>query len=202
MLRPSSAARLLVGALVTGIGVALNARSEIGFGALYVLQEGLERMTGHGFAVTTVVVGMVMVLAANLLGVRPGPGTVGGVVLVGAFGDLAMAVAPAIPGATARAVALLVSPVVMTLGATLMVTARAGVEPINALMFAIHRHVSASLPTVRLVMEVAMAGVGWLLGGTVGVGCVVISLTVGPLMQVWLRVWGQLPPAPAVPAEP
>lgn len=182
------AARLVGGAVVFGLGVALDARSELGLGSLHVLQEGLGVVTGLGFSATTVLVGLAMVLVACRLGVRPGPGTVAGVFLVGAIGDIAIAVLPLIEGTASRLVALALSPVIMTLGATIMITARAGIEPVNALMFAVHRHVPWSLTSVRLAMEVAMAGGGWLLGGRVGLGCVVISLSVGPLMQCWLEV--------------
>ena len=37
---------------------------------------------------------------------------------------------------------------------------------------------------VRTSIEVLVLGVGWLLGGTVGVGTLLYALTIGPIMHV------------------
>jgi uncharacterized membrane protein YczE len=39
---------------------------------------------------------------------------------------------------------------------------------------------------VRTAIELTVLGVGWLLGGTVGVGTVLYALAIGPLMQAFL----------------
>jgi uncharacterized membrane protein YczE len=46
---------------------------------------------------------------------------------------------------------------------------------------------------VRTGIEVTVLVLGWLLGGTIGVGTVVLALSVGPLVQLFLG-WFTLPP--------
>jgi hypothetical protein len=41
---------------------------------------------------------------------------------------------------------------------------------------------------VRTIIEVTVLAVGWLLGGTVGIGTVVYALGIGPLVQLFVRV--------------
>jgi uncharacterized membrane protein YczE len=43
---------------------------------------------------------------------------------------------------------------------------------------------------VRTALEVAVLTVGWLLGGSVGIGTVVFALTIGPNVQHFLRLLG------------
>jgi uncharacterized membrane protein YczE len=51
---------------------------------------------------------------------------------------------------------------------------------------------------VRTSLEVAVLSVGWLLGGTVGIGTVVYALAIGPLAHVFIPVFGRL----TTPREP
>lgn len=41
---------------------------------------------------------------------------------------------------------------------------------------------------VRSVIEVVVLTIGWILGGTVGLGTVLIAVVMGPLVQLFLRV--------------
>lgn len=186
----SRAARVLTGATVASIGIALNGYSAFGWGALFVLQEGVTETTGVPFGGSVVAVGVAMFVVATALGERPGPGTLGTIVLIGIFSDGFGRAVPADGPVLLRSLALAVSPLVMSLGSTISYSARLGIEPLGSLMFAVHRHVPLSLRTVRLLLEAAMALVGWVLGGVVGVGCVVIGLAIGPCVQGWLRVLG------------
>jgi hypothetical protein len=43
-----------------------------------------------------------------------------------------------------------------------------------------------SIARARLVIEVSVLGVGWLLGGTVGIGTVAFAFGIGPIVQVAL----------------
>ncbi|ORB32435.1 hypothetical protein BST38_01740 [Mycolicibacterium parafortuitum] len=45
-----------------------------------------------------------------------------------------------------------------------------------------------SVRLVRTTIEVAVLTVGWLLGGTVGVGTVVYAFGIGPLVQLFVRL--------------
>ena len=53
-----------------------------------------------------------------------------------------------------------------------------------------------SIRLVRTAIEVSVLGIGWLLGGVVGVGTIVYALAIGPLLHVLLpRVQVGAPPA-------
>ncbi|WP_010468153.1 hypothetical protein [Streptomyces sudanensis] len=59
-----------------------------------------------------------------------------------------------------------------------------------------------SLRLVRTVMEVAVLAIGWLLGGTVGVGTVLYALAVGPVTQLCLPRFTRTGPADRAGARP
>ena len=67
-------------------------------------------------------------------------------------------------------------------------------------MTGLARRTGWSVRVSRTLIEVVVLGVGWLLGGSVGVGTVVYALAIGPLVQLLLprfMVPASLPPAEA-----
>jgi uncharacterized membrane protein YczE len=71
-------------------------------------------------------------------------------------------------------------------------------------MTGLARRTGWSVRVSRTLIEVVVLGIGWLLGGSVGVGTVVYALAIGPLVQLllpWFMVPAALPPEGS-PLEP
>ena len=82
---------------------------------------------------------------------------------------------------------------------------RLGPGPRDGLMTGIvSRFPDRSVRLVRTGIELSVLGVGALLGGTVGIGTLAYALTIGPLAQVFLRLFtiGQAPPRPVAGVAP
>jgi len=84
----------------------------------------------------------------------------------------------------------------MMLGAVLLnafstvlyVGAGLGPGPRDGLMTGLVVRTGLSVRLVRTAIEATVLGVGWLLGGTAGVGTVVYAFGIGPLVQLILRI--------------
>jgi uncharacterized membrane protein YczE len=57
-------------------------------------------------------------------------------------------------------------------------------------MLALSVRTRLSVGLIRGLLEVTVLGVGWLLGGVVGVGTVLFALGIGPAVQLAFRVLG------------
>ena len=68
----------------------------------------------------------------------------------------------------------------------LYLAADLGPGPRDGLMTGIHHRFGWSIARARLVIEVSVLGVGWLLGGTVGIGTLAFAFGIGPIVQVAL----------------
>ena len=64
-----------------------------------------------------------------------------------------------------------------------------GPGPRDGLMTGLARRTGRSIRLVRTGIEVTVLAVGWLLGGTVGVGTVAYALAIGPLAQIFLPIF-------------
>ena len=56
-------------------------------------------------------------------------------------------------------------------------------------MTGLHLRFGWSIRRARTAIELSVLLVGWLMGGTVGLGTVVFALGIGPLVQLALRVF-------------
>ncbi|MFG1713105.1 YitT family protein [Micromonospora sp. NPDC049203] len=190
-------AQLYAGLVLYGLSMALMIRSELGLDPWDVFHQGLARQTGLSFGTVTIAVGALVLVLWIPLRQRPGLGTVSNVVVIGLVVDAALAVLPAGDGLPAR-VALLVAGIVANGAATgLYLGTGLGPGPRDGLMTGfVARHPRFSVRLVRTVIEVTVLALGWLLGGTVGLGTVAYALTIGSLAQFFIPVFA-LPPRPA-----
>ena len=81
----------------------------------------------------------------------------------------------------------------------LYIGSQLGPGPRDGLMTGFARRTGLSIRLVRTTIEVVVLGVGWLLGGPVGLGTVLYAVSIGPLVQFFLpRLTVELTPAPVV----
>ncbi|MGA5699552.1 membrane protein YczE [Peterkaempfera bronchialis] len=179
--------QLYIGLVLYGASAGLQVRSALGLDPWDAFHQGVALHTGWSIGMVSCVVGAAVLLFWIPLRQRPGLGTVSNVVLVGTSMDAALWVVPE-PASLPLRVVLLAAAVVLNGAATgLYIGAGYGPGPRDGLMTGLHRRTGRSIRLVRTCIEVTVLAVGWLLGGTVGVGTVVYALAIGPVAQVFLR---------------
>ncbi len=116
----------------------------------------------------------------------PGFGTIANSVLVGLAANAALA-ALTEPAHLWERVLLMVGGVLLNALATaLYIGSQFGPGPRDGLMTGLHRRTGVSIRLVRTCLEVSVVLVGFVLGGTFGIGTVLYALAIGPLVQVML----------------
>ncbi|MFD8308999.1 YitT family protein [Streptomyces sp. NPDC059690] len=181
--------QLYAGLTLYGTSSALLVRSGLGLEPWGVLHQGLARLTGLTIGVVSIIVGAAVLLLWIPLRQRPGLGTVSNVFLIGIAMDGTLVVFPDVRSLAVR-LPLLVAGIVLNGVATgLYISARFGPGPRDGLMTGLHRRTGRSIRLMRTVIEVAVVATGFALGGTVGVGTLLYALSIGPLAQLFLRVF-------------
>jgi uncharacterized membrane protein YczE len=170
----------LLGALVLlGFAVALTITADLGLAPWDVLHQGISRHTGVPIGTVGILVGLVILLAWIPLRERVGLGTVLNVLILGATIDLSLALLPDGGSTTVRWAQLCVGTFLFGPGIALYLSCDLGPGPRDGVMTALVRR-GMSLRVIRTAMEVTVLVAGYALGGTVGVGTVLIALTIGP----------------------
>lgn len=184
-------AALLIGLIGYGFSMAVMVRSGLGLDPWDVFHQGLANRTGMTIGIATAVVGVAVLLAWIPLRNRPGIGTVANVVVIAITVDAALAFLPEPTGLPVR-VAMMVGAVLLNAVSTVLyIGAGLGPGPRDGLMTGLVARTGLSVRLVRTSIEATVLAVGWLLGGTVGIGTVVYAFGIGPLVQLTLRVTPQ-----------
>ncbi|GAA4036327.1 hypothetical protein [Streptomyces shaanxiensis] len=186
--------QLYVGLALYGASAALLVEAGLGLEPWGVLHQGLAERTGLTIGVVSIVVGAVVLLLWIPLRQRPGLGTVSNVFVVGVAMDGTLALLPEAHSLAVRIPLLLAGIVLNGVATGLYIAARFGPGPRDGLMTGLHRRTGRSIRLMRTAVEIAVVVTGFALGGTVGVGTVLYALSIGPLAQLFLRVFA-LPPA-------
>jgi uncharacterized membrane protein YczE len=181
--------QLYGGLALYGASSALLVRSGLGLEPWNVLHQGLAERTGLSMGVVLTIVGALVLLLWIPLRQRPGLGTVSNVLVIGAAMDATLAVLPDVHGLAPRVLAMAGGIVLNGAATGLYIAARFGPGPRDGLMTGLNRRTGMSVRLVRTVLEITVVATGFLLGGTVGIGTLLYAVTIGPLAQVFLRVF-------------
>jgi uncharacterized membrane protein YczE len=188
-------AQLYVGLVLYGISSSLLVLANLGLDPWDVFHQGLSRTFGLAIGTWAIIVGVVVLLFWIPLRQRPGIGTVSNVILVGLTMDVVLGHVHA-PHAMAARIACLVFGVLLNGVATgAYIGAGLGPGPRDGLMTGLAAR-GHSIRVVRTALEVTVLVIGWLLGGTVGVGTLVYALSIGPLAHVFIPLFARGRPTP------
>lgn len=192
--KPRRIAQLLVGLVGYGSAVMLLVLSGLGAASWSVLSEGLARSFNLTFGWATNAVAVVVLLTWIPMRELPGLGTVLNVAVIGFAADATALLIPE-PRTLGMRVAYLVTAVVaVAFFDALYLGAQFGSGPRDGLMTGLVRLTGRSVAVVRTGIEIVVAAAGWVLGGTVGLGTVLVALVMGPLVGLFLpRVAVRLP---------
>jgi uncharacterized membrane protein YczE len=190
-------ALLLAGLALYGWSLALLVVADLGVSPWDVFHQGVARQLDVRLGLVLIATSFVVLLAWIPIRERPGIGTIANAVLVGVAVDIALRVLPDVEAWASRFAFLAAGVVLNGVATGMYIGAGLGPGPRDGLMTGIARR-GHSIRVVRTSLEVGVLSVGWLLGGTVGIGTVVYALAIGPLAHVFIPVFGRL----TTPREP
>jgi uncharacterized membrane protein YczE len=192
---PRRLLQLYVGLALYGLSIALLARSALGLMPWSVLDQGIARTTGISLGASSILVGVVVLLAWLPLRQRPGLGTVSNVLVIGLALDASLAVLPEVSSWPLRALLVVAGTGLNAVATAAYIGVRLGPGPRDGLMTGLVRRTGGSVRVVRTAIEVVVVLAGVALGGTLGPATVLYALSIGPLVQVLL------PPLTVAPAS-
>lgn len=182
--------QLYVGLCLYGMSTAMFVRANLGADPWDVFHLGVGKVFSLDIGTVMIVTGALVLLLWIPIRQRPGLGTISNVIVLGLAANATLAVLHT-PEALWLKVTLMVAAVVLNALATGMyIGAGFGPGPRDGLMTGLHARTGWSLRGIRTTIEVTVLVIGYLLGGSVGVGTLVYALAIGPLIQLclpWFR---------------
>lgn len=178
--------RLVVGLFLYGFTMAMMVESTLGLDPWDVFHEGVAKQVPLTFGQVVIVTGAIVLLLWIPLRQVPGIGTVLNVIVIGLAADFGIAVIDQPDNIWLRGLLLVGGVVGNGFAGALYIGAQLGPGPRDGLWLGLVRRTGRSVRFWRTTIEVTVLAVGFLLGGTVGIGTVLYALTIGPIVQYFL----------------
>jgi uncharacterized protein len=175
----------LFGMLVMALGATMTIKGHrLGIGPWDVLHVGLFNKFGLTIGTWSILLGLTIVTTTAIIRKElPQIGTWLNMLLIGLFIDMFNWMIPEIETLAAQTVIFMFGVVVMSYGAGIYVSPNIGAGPRDSLMLVIVDKFGTSLKKARTIIEIIAALAGWLLGGPVGIGTVIVAIVIGQIVQ-------------------
>ena len=180
---PLRCVMLLLGLVAYGVSSGLILQAGLGVDPWDVLHQGLARTFGGQVGTWTIAVSLVVLLLWFPLRQRFGVGTFANAIVVGLCINVTVWLVPPQHTPVLQVVVLVAAVLLNGLATGLYIGAGFGPGPRDGLTTALAAR-GYQIRLVRTAIEVTVLAVGWLLGGSVGVGTVLYAVSIGPLMHV------------------
>jgi len=176
---------ITIGLAIMSLGIDMSVKAGLGVSPWTVLHLGVARHIGLTQGQVSQLVGFAIIALSFFLGIKPAMGTVMNMLLVGWFYDLSvfLKLIPAVADIRLSVLYVIVSVGLTGFGAAMYMSAGLGAGPRDSLMLALTKRTAWNVGRIRTSMEVMVLCAGWLLGGPVGIGTLIFSLSVGPTVE-------------------
>jgi uncharacterized membrane protein YczE len=168
-----------------GLAIAIMIRANLGTSPWVMVEVAFAQIFGLTPGTVSVMVGFLVLGFSVILRERIGWGTLGNMLFIGPWEDLALAFIPVVTGnLVVQIVMLLIAIILIGLASAIYIGVQAGAGPRDSLMLAVARTTGWSLRRARGTIEVILVLAGWLLGGPAGLGTVIYAILIGLCVQM------------------
>ena len=183
---------LFFGLAIFGLGDSLFIQAGIGNAPWTVFAEGLTYKTGMSIGFATFVISVFVLLLWIPLKERPGFGTLSNIVLIATFIELGTHIFPEANSFAVGIVYNFIGISLVGIGSALYITCGLGPGPRDGAMTGLHYRTGVRVGRVRMAIEVTVLAIGFLMGGTVGVGTALFALFIGQSVAISLGILARL----------
>ncbi len=170
---------LIFGLFLFGIGEALLITANIGVSPWFVLHQGLAFKTGYTIGITTFIVSVVVLFLWFPLKQKPGIGTILNAIFISVVIDLSLFILPYPKEFLFQLIQVFIGIFIIGIGSGYYLAANLGPGPRDGLMTGINKQTNKSIALIRTLIELSAVGVGFYLGGVLGIGTIIYAVFIG-----------------------
>lgn len=182
--------RLLLGFIVYGLAIVVMIHANVGLSPWDVLHQGISLKTHLTMGQISIGVGIVIIIIDAVMGEGIGFATIGNVFLIGTFLDIFenFHIIPYANNLFTGVIMMIIGVILAAIATVLYLKPALGSGPRDGLMLAINKLSPLSVGTVRTIIELSALFIGWLLGGSVGIGTIISGVGLGYAIQIAFKI--------------
>ena len=180
---------LCFGLSLFGFGESLLIHSTIGVSPWTVLAEGMSIKLNWSVGFATFIVSVLVLCSWIFLKQKPGIGTLLNIVIIAGMIDISLFLFDFSSNSYLLNVLTVVLGVLFVgMGSGVYLIANLGPGPRDGLMTGLQRLTNFPIAWVRTSIEISVVIIGWILGGTVGLGTLLFAFGIGPAVAFGLYI--------------
>ncbi|HAP5878359.1 TPA: YitT family protein [Enterococcus faecalis] len=177
--------KMLAGFFLCAISANMAINSNLGLSPWDTLHQGLSNYLGLTIGQSSILVSFSLILFTRFFGFKIGAGTLANMIVVGLLIDMisSLQLIPKSSGIIASLLLILISLAINSVGCYLYISCEMGCGPRDGFMVVMGNILYLPIKKVRLFIELAASLAGYLLGGPIGIGTIIIAILMGKFMQ-------------------
>jgi len=179
---------LCIGLSLFGLAEGLIMIFYIGNSPWQVLAQGISLNVNFSIGFITFLISILVLSLWIFLGQKPGIGTFLNTIIIAAMIDLSIAFIPTPEIYISKFIMLACGVLLVGFGSGLYLIANLGPGPRDGLMTGLQRKTKLPIASVRTFIEIAVASVGWYLGGILGEGTLLFAFGIGLAVALGLYI--------------
>ena len=175
----------VTGITMIGIGVAFNYMANLGLGPWGVLHDGISKTISITYGQAGILTSLISLLLWIPLKQKPGIATIFDAFWIGLTADFVINIIPDAQSLVFQIIYLITGITLIGLGTAIYVGGDLGAGPRDGIMVGLEK-LGLKIGTARTILEFVAFSIGFLLGGKVGIASIIIVLSIGRVLQVFM----------------
>ncbi len=175
----------VTGITMIGIGVAFNYMADLGLGPWGVLHDGISKTIDISYGQAGILTSLISLLLWIPLKQKLGIATIFDAFWIGLTADFVINIIPVAHSPLVQVIYLISGITLIGLGTAIYVGADLGAGPRDGIMVGLE-NLGLKIGNARTLLEFVAFSIGFLLGGKIGIASIVIVLSIGRVLQVFM----------------
>lgn len=183
--------KLFFGLFLYSLGIVMTINANLGLAPWDVFHQGLSIKTGITMGQASISVGMVLVILDSLFGEKLGWGTLSNMLFIGLFMDILMLnhLVPVFQPVILKLIMMLLGMFVIGVASYFYISTGFGSGPRDGLMVVLTKKTGKSVRFVRNSIELSVLVIGYVMGGSVGIGTAIMAVATGFFVQFSFKLF-------------
>ena len=180
---------MIIGLILYAFGIIISIKANIGYAPWEVFHVGLANTIGLSIGITSIIVGIIIVIMVTAMNEKLGFGTISSMLLTGIFMDIILIIdfIPTADNKTFGAAMLIMGLFIISAGSYFYIKSAFGAGPRDNLMVVLARKTKIPVGICRCIIELLITFIGWLLGGMIGIGTLISVIAIGFCIQITFK---------------
>ena len=175
----------VIGITMIGVGVAFNYLANLGLGPWGVLHDGISKTINITYGQAGILTSLISLLLWIPLKQKPGIATIFDAFWIGLTADFIINIIPQAETLIIQILYLITGISLIGLGTAIYVGGDLGTGPRDGIMVGLEK-LGLKIGNARTLIEFVAFSIGFLLGGKVGIASIIIVMSIGRVLQVFM----------------